>query len=79
MESWTAKRDRRSQTVVLKERLRWTDGVAVALIYTGVTISMLGREFAARAQKAGGVECALSLSTCPVTCMVAQREPAARE
>lgn len=30
--------------VVLKEKLRWTDGVAFALIFAGVAVSMLGKE-----------------------------------
>lgn len=28
---------------VLKERLKWTDGVAMALIFAGVAVAMLGR------------------------------------
>lgn len=36
-------------TWVLKEKLRWTDAVAFALVFAGVFVAMLGRRAAAQA------------------------------
>lgn len=41
-------------TYVLKEKLRWTDGVGLLLIFAGVSVSMGGREWAARNEGGGG-------------------------
>ncbi len=39
-------------TAVLKEKLRWTDGVGFVLIIAGVAVAMAGREAAARREHA---------------------------
>lgn len=31
--------------LVLKEKLRWTDGLGMALIFAGVAVAMIGREW----------------------------------
>ena len=39
-------------TAVLKEKLRWTDGLGFVLILAGVAVAMAGRELAARREAA---------------------------
>ena len=40
-------------TTVLREKLRWSDGVGFVLIVAGVAVAMAGREMAARKDAAG--------------------------
>jgi hypothetical protein len=41
-------------TTVLREKLRWTDGLGFVLIIAGVAVAMAGREVAARREAAAG-------------------------